>query len=326
MRDKLLYATLISGLLFAACIRENIGEPVADNKPIEISFRVVDFTQSEARSTKSSGSQQEQSVDNLYLFLFNNAGTNPERYYIESATFAGGTWDAAGMKVKLDMTQTEAGARQVYAVANIDAAMKTALDGVAAVTAFQTVFRTTAQPWSPNIASAFLMTGNKSHNFAPDHLLDNVPLIRAVAKIELNVKLSALFRVTGNDNYKHRLVNFDTRTYVEKPASKPDNLASSVGNAWPNLSDWTGWSNSLSGTPAPDAGLGYTTDASGKITALRLITYLNERDNKGAAIEIALPRVDDGELPPPEFGPELYRLPLPDKIQRNHWYKYDVEI
>lgn len=326
MRNKLLYATLISGLLFAACTRENIGEPVGDNKPIEISFRVVDFTRSEARSTKSSGSQQEQSVSNLYLFLFNSAGTNPEKYYIENATFAGGTWDAAGMKVKLNMTQTEAGDRQVYAVANIDGDMKTALDGVTAVTAFQNVFRTTAQPWSPQIASPFLMTGNKSHNFASNYQLNNVPLIRAVAKIELNVKLSEPFRVTGNDNYKHRLVDFDIRTYVVKPASKPDNPASSAGNVWPNLSGWTGWSNSLAGTPAPDAGLGYTTDTSGKITALRLITYLNERDNKGGAIEIALPRMDDGELPPPEFGPELYRLPLPDKIQRNHWYKYDAEI
>ncbi|WP_394358364.1 hypothetical protein, partial [Porphyromonas gulae] len=29
---------------------------------------------------------------------------------------------------------------------------------------------------------------------------------------------------------------------------------------------------------------------------------------------------------PPEFGPELYRLPLPEKVLRNHWYKYEVEI
>jgi hypothetical protein len=36
--------------------------------------------------------------------------------------------------------------------------------------------------------------------------------------------------------------------------------------------------------------------------------------------------VDDGPLPPPEFGPELYRLPLPEKIERNNWYRYDIEI
>ena len=56
------------------------------------------------------------------------------------------------------------------------------------------------------------------------------------------------------------------------------------------------------------------------------ITYLNERDSKGATVEVALPRVDDGIFSSFEFGPELYRLPLPDKILRNHWYKYEVEI
>ncbi|PVZ04547.1 hypothetical protein C7382_1322, partial [Porphyromonas loveana] len=33
-----------------------------------------------------------------------------------------------------------------------------------------------------------------------------------------------------------------------------------------------------------------------------------------------------GNLPPPEFGPELYRLPLPEKVIRNNWYKYDLTI
>ncbi|KKC51911.1 major fimbrial subunit protein (FimA), partial [Porphyromonas gulae] len=125
--------------------------------------------------------------------------------------------------------------------------------------------------------------------------------------------------------HKYRYVNFDKDTYVVKPTTKPDNLISSANGVWPQITDWTVWGASLNASPAPDAGTDYTLDANGKVTALRIITYLNERDSKGAIVEIALPRVDDGTLPPPEFGPELYRLPLPDKILRNNWYKYDIE-
>ena len=128
-------------------------------------------------------------------------------------------------------------------------------------------------------------------------------------------------------DYRYRYVNFDKDTYVVKPLpTKPDNPVSSNDGAWPQIAGWMPWGTSLNVSPAPDAGSGYTMDSAGKITSLRIITYLNERDTKGAAVEVALPRVDDGELPPPEFGPELYRLPLPEKVLRNHWYKYEVEI
>ncbi len=333
MKNRLLYVTLILSLLFIACSKNDVPD-TANNNPIEIYFRVIDFTQNNTRGTKEAGSDAEQKVNNLYLFLFDNAGANPERYYIENATFTGGTWDAAAMKVRLDMTQVNAGDRQVYVIANIDAALKASLDGVTSVAALQSVFKTTAQPWSSLIASPFLMTGNRAHNFAQNYQLDNVQLIRAVAKVEINIELSdklqtipADVQVGGNlGNFKYRYVNFDTRTYVVKPASKPDNIVNSTNDTWPIITGWTPWGASLNVTPAPDAGTGYILNSASGVTRLQIITYLNERDNKGAAIEIALPGVDDGELPPPEFGPELYRLPLPDKIQRNHWYKYNIQI
>ncbi|WP_455657152.1 hypothetical protein [Porphyromonas gulae] len=211
-----------------------------------------------------------------------------------------------------------------------------------------------------------MMSGNKTHDFTTDYLLDNVQLVRAVAKIELNITLSEKFQILPAANggnlahYRYRYVNFDKDTYVIKPLpTKPDNPVSSNDGAWPQIAGWMPWGTSLNvspapdagdnpvssndgawpqiagwmpwGTslnvsPAPDAGSGYTMDSAGKITSLRIITYLNERDTKGAAVEVALPRVDDGELPPPEFGPELYRLPLPEKVLRNHWYKYDITI
>ncbi len=69
-----------------------------------------------------------------------------------------------------------------------------------------------------------------------------------------------------------------------------------------------------------------TKDETGNVPALQLITYLNERTKAGASIEISIPYIDGGILPPPEFGDEVYKLQLPAKIERNNWYVYDVEI
>ena len=335
MKKYLLYALLLTSFLFISCSKNNSDEP-AENRRIEISLRVDDFTKSGEtlrELERNQGSDAERIIKNLYLFLFDNNGINPVRYYIDGSTFAGGTWNPVEMKVKLDMTQIQAGLRKVYVVANVDNTIKTALDAVATEDGLQNVKKTTALPWSLNIASPFLMSGNKTHDFTTNYLLDNVQLVRAVAKIELNITLSENFQVLPATNggnlteYKYRYVNFDTDTYVLKPMpTKPDNPVSSNNSPWPQINGWMPWGTSLNASPAPDAGSGYTMDSAGKITSLRIITYLNERDTKGAAVEVALPRVDDGELPPPEFGPELYRLPLPEKVLRNHWYKYDIQI
>lgn len=334
MRYKLLYITLLSSLLFAACSKENGIEPVLEDRAIELSFRVDDFVRGGLRATDD-GSTAEQAVTNLYLFLFDNTGANPIKYYIDAATFTGGTYNASDKKIILDMTQAEAGARQVYIVANCTD-LKTQLDGVTTVAGLQAVFRNTPQPWSANIALPILMSGNETHNFITQgYQLNSVRLIRAVAKIELNVKLTPGFQVVQNGGgdlteYRYRYVDFDTRTYVEKPMpAKPANLASSSPDAeevWRDT-ERIPWGASLNGLTPPDTGAGYTLDDDGKVTGLKLITYLNERDEAaGAVVEIELPRMDDGPLPPPEFGPELYRLPLPEKIERNNWYRYDIEI
>lgn len=332
MKNYLLYVSFLASLFLVACSKTPV-EPTA-NRSIEISLRVDEFTNAggTVRAERSQGSDAERLITNLYLVLFDNTGANPDRYYITGNTFAGGTWNAAEMKVKLDMTQTQAGERRVYVITNVDPTMKTALDAVTTESGLQSVRRTTALPWSTNIVSPFLMAGNKTHDFTANHLLDNVPLVRAVAKVELNISLSEKFQtlptiVNGNlSEFKFRYVNFDKDTYVVKPSTKPDNLVSSANDIWPQMTDWTVWGATLNASPVPDAGTGYSLNADGKVTALRIVTYLNERDNKGAAIELALPRVDDGNLPPPEFGPELYRLPLPEKVIRNNWYKYDLTI
>lgn len=336
MSYKGLYITLLLSLLLAACSTENGMEPVLDDRPIEISFRVDDFIRvGGALRADHPGSAAEQAVENLYLFLFKDDGTNPVKFYIDAATFTGGTWvnNPTEKKITLNMTQTQAGARQVYIVANC-ADLVSHLSAVEEVDGLKEVYRGTAQPWSTGIASPILMTGNATHNFITQDLrLESVHLTRAIAKIELNVTLSSGFQVAPEiegDNlkdYKYRYVDFDTRTYVEKPLpTKLPNLESSS----PDVAVWRDteripWGASLDVPTPPDTGVGYTLE-SGKVTGLKLITYLNERDEAGAVIEIELPRVDVGPLPPPEFGPELYKLPLPKKIERNTWYRYDIEI
>ncbi len=236
------------------------------------------------------------------------------KYYIESPNFTGGSWNSTDNKVSLNLTQAEAGTRNVYIVANCSG-LKEKLDQVKLLSDLQNVFQTNEMPWSTILKTPILMSGNKTHNFNENYQLNNVKLIRAVAKVQLNVNLTSVHQgkpSSGEDNsdqYKYKFINFDKDTYVLKPTSKPDNLTSS--------SAWVSWNDDITS---------YTLDADGKVTKLTLTTYLNERDNAGTSIELSLPYFDGGFLPPPEFGDETYKLQLPTKIERNHWYKYDIHI
>ncbi|KGN81625.1 major fimbrial subunit protein (FimA), partial [Porphyromonas gulae] len=63
--------------MFVSCSKNNSDEP-AEDKRIEISLRVDDFTKSgEAFRTieRNQGSDAERIIKNLYLFLFDNNGT-----------------------------------------------------------------------------------------------------------------------------------------------------------------------------------------------------------------------------------------------------------
>ena len=308
----------ITTILLGACSSNDIpdGEVPNDKNTIEIGISSKNYTIHKT-STKlamvratDAGTDEEQKVENIYLFLFDNSGANAVKYYINSATFTGGTWSEADKKVTLAMTQAAAGERQVYVVANC-ADIQTALSGVTTVTQLQAVLKETAQPWSDNIKTPILMSGGATHNFVNNRVLSAVHLERAVAKVELKVKLQDAFQSVVTDNsgktpeYRYRYVDFDKNTYVINPGSKTDALATS---------DWTDWTYAD------------VTVVEGKATDLKLTTYLNERFTTGAKIEIQMFYNDGGLLPPPEFGFETYTLPLPDEVVRNTWYKYDIEI
>lgn len=331
MRNNLLYLAIGLGLLLGACSKHNTEQrPTSGDAPISISMKVGDFTRNTRAADTDPGSASERQIDNLYLLLFENTGTNPKRYYVTGATFIGGTWSTSEQKITLQLTQRQAGMRQIYIIANVDNALKIKLDAVNSITDLtNTVYREIAKPWSPDIQSPILMSGNKSHDFNANYQLKFVELTRAVAKVELTIKLSHKFYSMSVDAIRYRFVDLDKRTYAVKPNTKPDNVVSSSTTLFPNITAWSQWGNSLNLNPTADFGFGYKEMSAGgttELVELKVITYINERDTKGAKIELALYPEDLGILPPPEFGPEFYAIPFPDKIQRNHWYKYDIEI
>lgn len=287
-------------------------ESIDDNSDkIGFTFQINNFVKgSISKATEDPGSTEEQAIEDLYVFLFPTAGTQTlKKYYISNSVFTGGSWNTADNKVLFNLTQTEAGNREVYVVANCSG-LKSSLDAVESLTALQSVLQTNSTPWSSSLNTPILMSGNKTHDFTTDKELNSVPLVRALAKVQLNITFGADHQSNAISQYRYKFIDFDKNTYVLKQTTKTDNLVSSP--------DWVTWNNGVVTS--------YTTNNEGKVVSLKLTTYLNERDNSGTIIEVSLPYVDGGLLPPPEFGDETYKLSLPVKIERNNWYVYDVEI
>lgn len=313
MKKNILYIILALGLVFSACTENK--NAMHNNENVELSFFVDNYKQ-HAPGTNA-GTNDERAINDLYLFFFPKAGQTLEKFYLNSASFTGGSWSDVDNKIALDYTQVEMGNRAVYLVANC-ANIKTDLDAVTSISDLENIVVNTTNPWSDNLTTPIMMVGNVDHNFNSDHQLDYIPLIRTIAKLQLNITLSnkhqaPITRVEGTtavSQYQYQLVDFDKATYLLKPLSKPDDLKSSA---------WTNWEDS------PEI-VDYDTGGSGNVISMTLTTYLNERDNAGAKVELSLPYNPGGLLPPPEFGDDSFTLPLPDKIVRNTLYVYDIEI
>ena len=324
MKKYLYFIVLLSVGVFTACSDDLPDTNEQEGRKIELLFSIQDFTvdRTATRTTRATnpGSSEEKRIDNVYVFLFDTSGSNPIRCFGTPGSFTGGDWNVVDGKVTLNRKQVEVGARQVYIVANYREDMVSSLAGVTNLSDLQAIFEETSSPWSNQISAPFLLSGSETHDFTTNYQLKSVSLKRAVAKLELRFKLGAEHQsvpvleegMPGNTTsvaqYKYKYVNFDKSTYLFKPTSKPDNLAGSA--------DWVDWEASS-----------YTVDASSeKVTVLNLTTYLNERDAAGTAVELSLPIGGVGNLPPPEFGNETYKLQLPAQVERNHWYIYDIEI
>ncbi|OJV91006.1 MAG: hypothetical protein BGO34_21125 [Bacteroidia bacterium 44-10] len=343
---RILYIVLLAVLLFPACTSEEVPGEKPGSENIEVLFSVSNYqittVRAATRATQNAGNSFEQAINDFYLFLFPGSGnTNPVRkYYIDgtgviqigvSGSF--GTYAAAGKKVSLNLTKAEAGNRDVYIVANTAGitGLQAALNGVTTLSGLQAVLSTTATPWSPALATPILMSGSESHDFMTDRVLGtgaagNEPLrlVRALAKIELNITLKAEHKSAAIADYKYKYTNFHKETNVIKKATSTgsDKYASSSASVWPITTGWTPWGSALD-----TQGMGSAhTVSGGVVTTLKLVTYVNERDDAGAAIEIEVPYNGSGPLPPPEFGPELYKLEFPEGIQRNYWYVHEIEI
>lgn len=303
-----IYLILLATLLFVACSSDDVLEKGSNNR-VELSYSISNFNVNGITTRATDvGSTEEQQIDNLYLFLFDAGGANPIKYYVDNS-FSNGQWNTTEGKITLELTQAEAGPRQVYLVANVSPVIKTTLDGVSTLAALKAVKSTVNTPWSSTLTTPILMSGNATHNFVTNRILSSVPLTRALAKIELNVTLPAKHQDADASHYRYNFIDFDKNTYVLKPTAKTDELVTSGWQAWQAAS--TVSSYTLTG---------------GKVANLKVITYINERDNPGSYIDIQLPYNPGGPLPPPEFGGDTFKLPLPSKIERNHWYKFDITL
>lgn len=347
---RILYISLLAVLLFPACTSEEVPGEDTGSENIELLFSVSNYqmttVRAATRATQNAGSSFEQAIKDFYLFLFpEGTSTSQTRsYYVDAvagtviqvypATGSSGTYVATDKKVLLNLTQAEAGNRDVYIVANTagNTTLQTALDGVTTLSGLQALLSTEDTPWSPVLSTPILMSGSKSHNFmTTDRVLGtgaagNEPLrlVRALAKIELNITLKDEHKSTAIADYKYKYTNFHKETNVIKKVTSTgtDKYASSSTSVWPITTDWTPWGSALD---AKGVGSSHTVSG-GVVTTLKLVTYVNERDGAGAAIEIEVPYNGSGPLPPPEFGPELYKLEFPEGIQRNYWYVHQIEI
>lgn len=335
---KYIYLLLISALLFGACSKDDVpsGIDVSDDE-VAISYSLKKYVQvvTNGNSTKSTSeirninieAGDEENIDNLYILMVNSGWSDIKRFYTASSNFAEGTWNAAGENVTIKMTQSEAGQRDVYVIANVSADVKSDLDGVTNLTGLQGVLESKSEPWSgmgaTNLKHPILMSGMKNHNFSTQgRVLENLQLVRAFAKVELNVTLPTKHQSTNEADYKYNFVDFDKNTYVLENITKTADVAS-TGNSAATPATWVPFD--ADGTT--DHVSSYEVDnVSGLVTNLKIVTYINETTNANSYIEIQLPYEDGGFLPPPEFGPETFILPRQGKIERNHWYKYDVEL
>lgn len=323
----------LATLLLASCAKSS--DPIIDDLDdgmIEISYSQNKFDVSVWNGTRSAetratqeGTISENAIDDIYILMFKTDGTDPIKYYSgTSASGAEGVWNKTD-NVKLKVTQAEAGTRDVYVIANVGG-LNNDLDGITNKAGLDALLNSNDTPWSASLGTPadvkILMSGSvSSHNFQTNRKLETVALIRALAKVELNITLreehQSTFTLKDADNndvpqYYFNFVDFDKNTYVLENTTKSVDKKES--------SDWIEWgSTGFVSTYEVD-------EDTDKVTSLTLVTYINETTNAGSLIDIKLPYNDGGLLPPPEFGFETYTLPLPAKIERNNWYVYDVEI
>lgn len=290
---------ILLGCLFFSCAQDEIPTNPNDTR-VEILLSVSHYTKSGAAMDGKidQGTPEERKIRNIYLFLFSD--TKPlQTYFISGSIFKGGTWSESDEKIGLDLTPEMVGKRMVYMVANCDA-VKERLAAVKTPADLEKIMVASATPWSPQLATPLLMVGSYEHDFSLQYQLKHIALERAVAKLKIAVTLPAA-QLPVEGAYKYRFVNFNPNTTLLREEGEPANLT---------YSEWF--------SVTPENGI------------FSIETYLNENkavgDENRTRVEILLPEETGGLLPPPEFGDEIYRLLLPEQVERNTLYQYAISF
>lgn len=291
-------------VLGISCSKDDVPTRLKSDR-VEIRLSVNAFFKSSTENTNTDlGTTAEQDIENLYVFLF-SATEETKKYYVDNS-FSEGYWDTDAGKLELNLSPEEAGLRDVYLVANCEP-IRDNLDDVEKLDDLKVVYQELSLPWSMQLTTPILVSGNKLHDFGANYLLDNISLTRSIAKLRMEVTLSETQKDIPSA-YKYRFINFDKRNYVIKPNIKPSNVVAE--------SDWFTLSSSQYGT----------LDSNGKVTSFVLETYLNETEMEQATVEIIIPDNGTVLLPPPEFGDDIYRLMLPQEVLRNSYYLYTISF
>lgn len=303
--NKILYIFLFASLFFVACSSEDVPNNLKKNdKQIELRLNLKDFVGETKTKAGFDATGPEKQIDNLNLFI--QAGTTWHKFYIDAATFAGGTWEKANDKILLALTGEEVGQADVYVVANANLN----ISDINSLNDLKNAMVTNDAPWT-DIATPLIMSGSASQNFATNPILNAVSLTRAVAKAEVTVTLTQQYQSENIDEYAYRLLNFNKNTYLFGDASPKTEDLEGTGAVWQDIDNIVKFVKS-----------GNT------ITGFTFTAYINERatdTENQTTIELALPFWDDG-APPPQFLDESLPIQFPTTIERNHYYKIAVTM
>lgn len=316
LHKYLLTITGVALILLSSCVKEDFSTCATE---ITITYNLSEFTPADGFSLRAAQTratptaEQEKEIQNLYLFLFSSDPNQVKRFYLQDPIGSGVGFEGQSGNIKLYLSPTETGVRDVYLVANC-ADLVSQLNTVKTAVELQAVLR-------PNTATALwetttplLMSGKSlAHDFTTTPTLNNVTLTRAVAKLQIDVTLeNAAHQSATLADYAYQFKNFGAKTHVlENEGDQPNSVSQTEWSAF-DAANTAIWDIVTDGV-------------TNKVQSFKLTTYINEYNSgPNASIQFKLPY--NPVMPPPYFMDEVYTIQLPSVVERNTLYHYKAVL